>query len=78
MDICSIEPFLGMMSEQCIKTNVEVYPNSENGLTKKSIADCLQTRPIDYRVRLIKIRGQLNLQSLKLIDQSLKIVFDLH
>ncbi len=61
-----------------IKTNVEVYPDSKNGLTKKSIADCLQTRPIDYRIRLVKIRGQLNSQSLKFIDQALRIVFDLH
>jgi mRNA interferase MazF len=26
-----------------IKTNVEIEPSESNGLTKKSIADCLQT-----------------------------------
>ncbi len=31
-----------------IQTNVFLEPSKENGLTKKSIADCLQTRPIDY------------------------------
>ncbi len=40
-----------------ILTNVEIEPTDENGLTKISIADCLQTRPIDYRMRLVKIRG---------------------
>jgi hypothetical protein len=30
-----------------------------NGLDKKSIADCLQTRPIDYRLRLSRVRGKL-------------------
>jgi mRNA interferase MazF len=31
-----------------IKTNIELKPSQENGLAKKSIADCLQTRPIDH------------------------------
>ncbi len=31
-----------------ILTNVEIEPTEENNLTKLSIADCLQTRPIDY------------------------------
>jgi len=43
-----------------ILTNVEIKDSDENGLTKLSIADCLQTRPIDHRQRLIKIRGELN------------------
>lgn len=46
-----------------IKTNVEIEPSPLNGLSKKSIADCLQTRPIDYRSRLVDIRGLLILNS---------------
>ena len=38
-----------------IQTNVEIYPSSVNGLSKRSIADCLQTRPIDWKSRLIRI-----------------------
>ena len=60
-----------------IMTNVEILPSSTNGLTKRSIADCLQTRPIDHRVRLINIRGMLELATLKQIDTALKIVFAL-
>jgi mRNA interferase MazF len=40
-----------------IKTNVEIEPTDLNGLTKRSIADCLQTRPIDHRMRLIQYSG---------------------
>jgi hypothetical protein len=32
-----------------IKTNVEIYPSQDSGLSKKSVADCLQTRPVDHR-----------------------------
>jgi mRNA interferase MazF len=60
-----------------IKTNIEIDPSAVNGLTKKSIADCLQTRPIDYRFRSTKIRGKLELEILKQIDRALKIVFSL-
>jgi mRNA interferase MazF len=42
-----------------ITTNVEIKPTRSNGLSKKSIADCLQTRPIDHRHRLVSIRGKL-------------------
>ena len=35
-----------------IVTNVSIEPNSLNGLTKRSVADCLQTRPIDKNKRL--------------------------
>ena len=58
-----------------IKTNVEIEPTATNGLTKKSIADCLQTRPIDYNHRLVKIRGRLSSQLLEEIDESLAMVF---
>ncbi len=43
-----------------ILTNVEIEPTDENNLTKISIADCLQTRPVDYRMRLVKVRGKLS------------------
>ncbi len=60
-----------------IQTNVEVLPSLENGLTKRSLADCLQTRPVDQRHRLVKIRGHVSSDSLQAIVLSLKVVFEL-
>ncbi len=60
-----------------IKTNVEIEPSKLNNLTKKSIADCLQTRPIDHKSRLIKIRGEIENHLIRKIDQCLKIIFAL-
>ncbi len=60
-----------------IVTDVEVAPSSRNGLLKKSGADCLQTRPIDHRARLVKVRGELEDEAMSKIDDALKIVFDL-
>ena len=60
-----------------IITNVEIVPSSHNGLTKKSVVDCLQTRPIDHRARLVKVRGELEGGVMAKIDDALKIVFDL-
>ena len=60
-----------------ITTNVNMHPSKINGLSKKSIADCLQTRPIDHHQRLVKIRGRLSSAKMDEIDQALKIVFDL-
>jgi mRNA interferase MazF len=60
-----------------IRTNVEINPSTVNGLTKKSIADCLQTRPIDRRFRLIQIRGELESEIMLKVDEALKIVFAL-
>jgi len=60
-----------------IVTNVEIIPSSQNGLKKKSIADCLQTRPVDHRARLVDIRGELEDNFMATIDNALKIVFDL-
>ena len=60
-----------------IITNIEILPSSENGLNKKSIADCLQTRPIDHRVRLVRVRGELEDKFMEQIGNALKIVFDL-
>ena len=60
-----------------IKTNVEIQPSPDNGLSKKSVADCLQTRPVDHRHRLVKIRGRLSSSKVQEINQSLIIVFEL-
>lgn len=60
-----------------IVTNVEVAPSPENGLDKLSLADCLQTRPVDHRARLARVRGQVSPEVLRQIDQALKIVFSL-
>lgn len=60
-----------------IVTNVDIQPSSTNGLTKRSVADCLQTRPIDHRVRLVKIRGMIDPETLQQIDAALRIVFAL-
>jgi mRNA interferase MazF len=61
-----------------IKTNIELGPSKSNGLIKKSIADCLQTRPVDHRHRLVKIRGSLSPDKISEINQALKIVFELN
>ena len=61
-----------------IITNVAIEPSNKNNLSKKSIADCLQTRPVDYRTRLKRIRGVLEPETLEKIDQALKVVFDIH
>jgi mRNA interferase MazF len=58
-----------------IKTNVTLIPSPINGLDKKSVADCLQTRPIDYRLRLSKVRGKLAQDDMRMIDHALKVVF---
>ena len=60
-----------------IKSNVEIEPSERNGLTKKSIADCLQTRPIDYSSRGVDIRGELEPEVIVKIDLALRIVFAL-
>ena len=60
-----------------IKTNIEVLPNYKNGLSKQSIVDCLQTRPIDHRFRLVNIRGELTAEEMGKIDEALKVVFAL-
>ena len=60
-----------------IKTNIQVAPSEANGLSKLSIADCLQTRPIDHRQRLVSIRGELEPEFLAQVNHALKAVFDL-
>lgn len=61
-----------------IVSNVELSVTKKNGLKKLSIADCLQTRPIDYKQRMTNIRGELEVEVLEQIDVALKIVFDLN
>ena len=60
-----------------IITNVTIKANEKNGLTKKSIADCLQTRPVDYTKRFVKQRGRLDSKILQQIDWALLKVFGL-
>ncbi len=60
-----------------ILTNITIEPNSKNGLTKRSIADCLQTRPIDKSKRVLNVLGQLSMVEMNEIDKALKIVFEL-
>ena len=60
-----------------ILTNVVVEANEENGLSKTSVADCLQTRPIDYAERLVSVLGTLSAEDMTKIDKALKIVFQL-
>ena len=60
-----------------ILTNIVLNTNKENGLSKKSIADCLQTRPVDYPSRYIRTRGSLGDRIMQQIDEALKIVFAL-
>ena len=53
-----------------IRTNVSLEPSPENGLCDRSIADCLQIRPIDYRQRMVRVRGELTTSELqRLIDR---------
>ncbi len=58
-----------------ILSNVTIEPDERNNLLKKSVADCLQCRPVDIRARLVKRRGVLDAKSLEKIDQGLKVVF---
>jgi mRNA interferase MazF len=60
-----------------ILTNVTIEPTEKNGLSKKSVADCLQTRPIDNRQRLVGIKGKLEKDKIDVLDKALKIVFNL-
>ncbi len=61
-----------------ILSNITVNPNTKNALSKKSIADCLQTRPIDIKERFVKKRGFVDVSTMTEIDKGLKIVFELN
>ena len=65
------------LKKQKIPTNVVIIPNASNGLTKKSLADCLQTRPVDLRYRCTGIRGNVSASVLDEIDQALITIFNL-
>jgi mRNA interferase MazF len=41
------------------------------------VVDCLQKRPINHRYRLVKVRGKLDDETMRKIDQVLKMIFDL-
>ena len=60
-----------------IVTNVAIRNSESNGLTKLSLADCLQTRPVDHVARLVRVRGQLDEHDMFEIDIALKAVFAL-
>ncbi len=63
--------------KQRILTNVTLSPSRQNGLAKLSVADCLQTRPVDHRIRLVKQRGKLSAKDMENIDAALRVVFGL-
>lgn len=60
-----------------IKTNVAVEPSKTNGLAGRSLADCLQVRPVDVRQRLRRARGRVDEATLLKISEALRIVFAL-
>ncbi len=76
--VVQVVPLTGWNQKKSkILTNVEILPTSENGLSKKSLADCLQTRPIDRRFRFVKIRGELESVYMVEVDHALRRIFDL-
>jgi mRNA interferase MazF len=76
--VIQVVPITGWSEKKAkIKTNIEIESSQVNGLIKKSIADCLQTRPIDYRSRLVSIRGELEPELMLKVDEALRIVFAL-
>jgi mRNA interferase MazF len=60
-----------------ILTNITLIGNKTNGLNKKSIADCLQTRPVDYTRRFIQYRGVISPKNLQKINDALITIFGL-
>lgn len=60
-----------------VKTNITLLLSPQNGLTKKSIADCLQNRPVDYQKRFVKFRGYLDTATMKKIDKALRTIFSI-
>lgn len=54
--VIQVVPITGWSEKKArIKTNIEIDPSTENGLTQKSIADCLKTHPVDYLFRSLLI-----------------------
>lgn len=60
-----------------IVTNVIIEPTEQNGLSKQSVADCLQTRPIDHQSRFVAVGGKLTAEVMAQIDQAFRQVFSL-
>jgi mRNA interferase MazF len=60
-----------------ILTNITLTNNRTNGLDKKSIADCLQTRPVDYTKRFVRFRGVITPNNLRKINDALITIFGL-
>lgn len=78
LPVVQVVPITGWTERKSvIVTNVVIDPTEVNGLNKRSVADCLQTRPIDHRLRPVRIRGTLEAETLAEIDRALKAVFGL-
>ena len=79
LPVIQVVPLTGWTKKKAaILTNIEISPSEGNGLSKPSVADCLQTRPIDHRHRLVTVRGQLSSEDLACIDEALRTVFALN
>ena len=78
LSVIQVVPITGWTEKKAaVKTNITLIKSSENGLTKKSIADCLQNRPVDYKKRLVKFRGHLDNATMQKIDEALRIIFSI-
>ncbi|GIK73554.1 MAG: mRNA interferase PemK [Chloroflexota bacterium] len=78
LPIVQVVPLTGWSEKKAVvKTNVMIAPTAQNGLAKPSIADCLQTRPIDHRHRMVRVRGALDAATMHKIDVALRKVFSL-
>ena len=78
LPVIQVVPLTGWSERKAaVKTNVTIAPTPQNGLTKPSIADCLQTRPIDHRHRMVRVRGSLDATIMRKIDGALHKVFSI-
>ena len=76
--VIQVVPVTGWSAKkELIKTNIAIEATPDNGLSKKSIADCLQTRPVDHRHRMVRVRGSLSPDKIFELDKALRIVFEL-
>jgi mRNA interferase MazF len=77
--VIQVVPLTAWTSKKArIRTNVEIEPSADSGLSKKGVADCLQTRPVDWRHRIVRTRGNLSVPTMRAIDEALRIVFGIH
>lgn len=78
LPVIQVVPLTGWSERKAaIVTNVVIDPTKRNGLDTRSVADCLQTRPIDHRQRLVRVRGALEAAAMEEIDRALQAVFGL-